>query len=109
MAWCQSGDKPSPEPLLTQVTDAHFGTRGRLVNRKPGQNGHYIADNIFPLSFLYENNCISTQFLLKFVDSGPIDNMAKLVRIMAQHRRHAITLSNDVLDLPMMITTDMEW
>ena len=26
MAWCLSGDKPLPEPMLTQVTDAYIAT-----------------------------------------------------------------------------------
>ena len=32
MAWCQSGDKPLSEPMLTQFTDAYIcGTRGRWI------------------------------------------------------------------------------
>ena len=33
MAWRRTGDKPLPEPMLTQFTDAYMrGTRGRWVN-----------------------------------------------------------------------------
>ena len=34
MAWYQRGDKPLPEPVLTQFTDAYIcGTRGRKINQ----------------------------------------------------------------------------
>ena len=33
MAWCRTGDKPLPEPTLTQFTNTYIcGTRGRWVN-----------------------------------------------------------------------------
>ena len=28
MAWCQTGDKPLPEPMLTQITDSYASLRG---------------------------------------------------------------------------------
>ena len=31
MAWRRPGDKPLSEPMLTQLTDAYMGTRGRWV------------------------------------------------------------------------------
>ena len=33
MAWCRTGDKPLPEPMMAQFTDEYIcGTRGRWFN-----------------------------------------------------------------------------
>ena len=32
MAWCRTGEKPLPEPMLTQFTDAYMGHLGRWVD-----------------------------------------------------------------------------
>ena len=30
MAWCRTGNKPLPEPMLTQFTDAYMGHKGEM-------------------------------------------------------------------------------
>ena len=58
-----SGNKPLPEPMLTQ-----------------------FSDNILTCLLSNENHCIFTQFSLKFVPNDPIDNKSVLVHVMAWHR-----------------------
>ena len=42
-----------------------------------------LADNIFKLIFLNENDRILIKISLKFVPKGPIDNKPALVQVMA--------------------------
>ena len=39
-------------------------------------SSYQIADDIFKFISMYENDCILTQFSLKFVLKGPVDNMS---------------------------------
>ena len=50
---------------------------------RPRQNGRHFADNIFKCIFLNENVWIIIEISLKFVPSGPINNIPALVQIMA--------------------------
>ena len=45
-----------------------------------------LADNIFKLIFLNENDIILIQISLKFVPRSPIDNKPALVQVMAWRR-----------------------
>ena len=71
-----SGNKPLPEPMLTQM----------FANR-PRQNGRHFADDIFKRIFLKENVRISIKIPLNFVPKSPIDNIPALFQIMAWRRR----------------------
>ena len=53
---------------------------------RPRQNGRHFADDTFKHIFLNENIRISIKISLKFVPKGPIDNIPKLVQIMAWRR-----------------------
>ena len=65
---------------------------------RPGQNGHYFADNISK-SILLNGHCyILIQISLKFVPKGSIDNKPTLVKIMAWRRS-----GDKLLSKPMMI------
>ena len=47
------------------------------------QNGHYFPDDIFKCIFMNENLSVLIKISLKFVPSGPINNIPVLVQIMA--------------------------
>ena len=52
MAWCQTGDKPWPEPMLTQFTNAYMWHWGRWVNLASTlSQRHHFTDDIFKLRF----------------------------------------------------------
>ena len=57
-----------------------------LNSSPPGQNGRLLADNIFKLIFLNENDRILIKISLKLVPKGPIDNKPALVQVMAWRR-----------------------
>ena len=77
MTWRRTDDKPLPEPMLTQFTDAYL----RLINTfMPRQNGHRFVDGIFN-SFSRKKN-ILIQILLKLVPK-----FLALVRVMAWRQR----------------------
>ena len=60
--------------------------RTQWVNTlRPRQNGRHFAD-IFKCNFLDETVWISIKILLKFLPTGPINNISALVQIMAWHR-----------------------
>ena len=62
---------------------------------QPGQNGRYLADDIFQCIFMNENFCIAIQILLKFVPKGQIDNKSALVqKWLGAKRRQDITRTN---------------
>ena len=46
---------------------------------RPGENGRHFADDIFKCIFLNENVWIPIEISLKFVTTGPIDNIPVLV------------------------------
>ena len=50
---------------------------------RPRQNGRHFADDTFKRIFLNENVRISIKISLKFVPTGPINNIPALVQIMA--------------------------
>ena len=65
----------------------------------PRQDGRHFPDDIFKWIFLNEIICISIKISLKFVPSGPINNIPTLVQIMAWHRPGDKPLSD-----PMMVS-----
>ena len=52
---------------------------------RPIQNGRHLQYDIFKCTFMNENVWISTKISLKFVPSGPINNIPALAQIMAWH------------------------
>ena len=66
---------------------------------RPRQNGRYNADDIFKCIFLNENVWFPTKLSLKFVPTGPINNIPALVLIMAWRRPGDKPLSE-----PMMVS-----
>ena len=79
----QTGHKPLPQPMMTQLTDAYIP---QWVNSfLPRQNGRHFADDICKSIFMNEKFCIFIKISLKFVPKGPIDNNPALVQIMAWH------------------------
>ena len=55
---------------------------GEINTLRPRQNGRYFPDDISKWIFLNENVWISIKISLKFVPSGPINNIPSLVRII---------------------------
>ena len=53
---------------------------------RPRQNGRHFADDTFKCIFLNKNIWISMKISLKFVPTGPINNIPALVQIMAWRR-----------------------
>ena len=58
-----------------------FGDQFNTLRQR--QNGRHFADAIFKCIFLNETEWISLKISLKFVPTGPINNIPALVRIMA--------------------------
>ena len=52
----------------------------------PGQNGRYVADDIFKCIYMNENFSILIRISLNFVPMGPIYNKSALVQVMAWRR-----------------------
>ena len=67
------------------------------------QNGHHFPDDIFKWIFLNENVWISINVSLKFVPGDPINNILKLVQIIAWRRPGDKPLSE-----PMMVSLLMQ-
>ena len=65
---------------------------------RPRRNEQHFADDIFKRIFFNENVWISNKISLKFVPSGPINNIPALVQIMVWHRSGDKPLSE-----PMMV------
>ena len=77
--------------------------RGQWVNTlRPRHNGRHFADDIFKCILLNENVWITINNSLKFVPSGPINNIAALFQIMAWRRPGDKPLSE-----PMMVSLTM--
>ena len=71
----------------------------RHVNTlRPRQNGRHFPDDIFKCIFVIENVWISIKISLKFVPTGPINNIPALVQTMAWRRPGDKPLSE-----PMMV------
>ena len=66
--------------------DCYTAPVGWLNTLRPRQNGRHFPDDIFKWIFLNENVWISINISLKFVPRGPINNIPKLVQIMAWRR-----------------------
>ena len=79
-----------------------YVTRPQRVNSlslntlRPRQNSH-VPDDIFKLIFVNENAWISIKISLKFVPSGPINNIRALVQTMAWRRPGAKPLSEPMM------------
>ena len=74
-----------------------LGTAG-VNTLRPRRNERHFADDIFKRIFFNENVWISNKISLKFVRTGPINNIPGLVQIIAWRR-----LSNKPLSEPMMV------
>ena len=70
-----------------------FNTTQLFNTLRPRQNGRPFTDDSFKNIFLKENVWISIRISLKFVPTGPINNIQSLVQIVA--RRRAIIWTND--------------
>ena len=66
---------------------------------RPRQNGRHFTDAIFKCTFMYENIWASIKISLKFVPTGPVNNIPALVQIMACRRPGDKPLSE-----PMMVS-----
>ena len=64
------------------------------------QNGHKLADDIFELIFLYENNCISIKMSLIFVPKRPFNNELALFQTTTWHRTGDKPLSEPMMAKP---------
>ena len=53
---------------------------------RPRQNGRHFPDDIFKCIWLNENVRISIEISLKFIPTGPINNISALIQIMAWRR-----------------------
>ena len=83
-----------------------------LINTlRPRQNGRHLADDTFNRVFVNENVRISIKFSLKFVPTGPINNIPALVQIMAWRRPGDKPLSEPVMVNPMthICVTRPQW
>ena len=91
------------EPMITQFINT-------LRPRQDTCRRHF-ADDIFTCIFFNENCCILTEFLLKYVRKGPIDNNPALVQIMAWRRSGDKPLSEPmIVSLPTYIcVTRPQW
>ena len=77
---------------------AVYQDRDTVNTLRPRQNGCHFPDDIFKWIFLNENVWISIKISLKFVPTGPINNIPTLVQIMAWRRPGDKPLSE-----PMMV------
>ena len=75
-----SGNKPLPEPVLSQSILLYGVTMPRCLNTlRPTQNGRHFADDSFKCIFLNKNVWIPIEISLKFVPKVPINNIPALV------------------------------
>ena len=86
MAWCRTGEKPIPGPMIRQFFDAYrCGSRGRWIivipashcpsqwmfnTLTPRKKGRHFADDIFKCISLNQNVWISLKISLQFVTNG---------------------------------------
>ena len=52
MAWRHTGDKPLPDPMLTQFTDAYMRHYGELSHKYPSMVAVQASRNILMLDFI---------------------------------------------------------
>ena len=77
----------------------HVCVCGITKTLRSRQNGRHFADDIFKCIFVNENVWIPIEISLKFVPTGPINNIPALVQIMAWRRAGDKPLSE-----PMMVS-----
>ena len=81
--------KSSPGLCLDRshgISVAFHSTAKKFISTlhlRPRQNGRHFADDIFKCIFLNENASIAIKISLKFVPTGPINNIPALVQILA--------------------------
>ena len=75
----------------------HWGQGPLLLTLRPRQNGPHFADDIFKCIFLNENVWISIIISLRFVPTGPINNIPALVQMMAWCRPGDKPLSESMM------------
>ena len=88
--------------VINQGKSGFAFNEGRANNSlRPRQNGRDFADadDIFKCIFLNENAGILLNISLKFVPTGPINNIPALVQIMAWRRP-----GDKLLSEPMMVS-----
>ena len=87
-------------PEASELTEMTLNAYTNLINTlRPRQDGRHFPDDIFKWIFLNEIIWISIKISLKFVPSGPINNIPALVQIMAWRR-----LGDKPLSEPMMVS-----
>ena len=83
---------------LNNVQICVLSTVKFLVNTlRPRQSGRRFRDDIFKCNFLIEDVWISIKISLKFVPTGPINNIPALVQIMAWRRLGDKPLSESMM------------
>ena len=99
MTWCQTGNTPLPEPVMTCFTKAYMCHQASMNfnTLRPRQDGRHFPDDIFKCFFLNENAWILIKISLKFVDKGSIDSIPALVQIMAWRRPGDKPLSEPIM------------
>ena len=74
-------------PEASELTEMTLNAYTNLINSlRQRQDGRHFPDDIFEWIFLNEIIWISIKISLKFVPSGPINNIPALVQIMAWRR-----------------------
>ena len=91
LTWCTSISARPSASRQGIDTVTYFPLRLR-------RNGRHFADGIFKCIFMNENVSIANKISLKFVPTGPINNIPALVQIMTWRR-----LGNKPLQEPMMV------
>ena len=84
---------------LVPCVAAWVFSRQDINTLRPDQNGRHFPDDIFKCIFLNENVWISINITLKFVPSGPINNIPALVQITAWCQS-----GNKALSEPMLVS-----
>ena len=84
--------------LLGAILMQQLMVNKRFDTLKPRQNGRHFADDALKRIFLSENIRISSKITLKFVPTGPVNNIPALVQIVAWRRSGEKPLSE-----PMMV------
>ena len=87
-----------PDDLLVIILYPCLSCIPEVVSTlRPRQHGRHFADDSFKRIFLSENIRISIKISLKFVHTGPINNVPALVQIMAWRRPGDKPLSEPML------------
>ena len=87
MDWRRPGDKPLSEPVMVRSPTHICVARPQWVNTlRPRQDGHHFPDDILRCIFVNEKFYILIKISLKFVPTGPNNNIPSLFQIMAWSR-----------------------